>query len=718
MHPLRTLLSKDATLKGLFPPNEEQRRAIDELKTLVVEDHLLAVPDERAAIMAANAWSRGEPAAGLPYEGGVDTSKIAAGGVLGQAECKDGRLRILMYWSMPLTPAQSQWHPFEQEFFGALHFKREVVKHFGRIPIVIHTDHGTITRLEYLPLDRIEAKHYRWHAELTQGGTLSLYRPGCGALHKLPDALSRNPPLRDALNLSRIGDWTQIRATIRGVQQEIDDGLLTQEDPPVFDIKDLGELDSETLLPQGATVADLPALADSGIYASRAAAERKDKVKAIAEMISELGESPVGVRKQTILYLPPYAVPEIAEKWRASCRVAAQGWVGGKVRMLESAPPYEDDSPEPVAYWFRPYAKDKDARRKLLRKQLFAGLVSVLHACAKHRPAAIVGAEQGGILALMCSKPLVLEAALRARIVTSHEMVEIRKAWVGVVGVFGINPIVLAQRSKMEEVLEALPELIMPQPQGIMRVALFQPGSSRSLHKAFLEDLACQLGTVPMEFNGFEESNPLILAEFRRLLALPLPVSFEDDPTCLGTCAVCGKRGAFARCNDCGLLLHVSCFTNIGTSDGRYKCPACVKGISEDDDDGSLIRARFAKGVLTTPLRVGRELGLDPRPSCSLEERPNDVEAQEAGFADAREWIADSVGGHLIAPAVMEAQLRELAHRETQPEGGEQADNMQWWRHLQGVRPGASELIEALTDSGRCVSTKSSIEMLYGTGCG
>ena len=47
--------------------------------------------------------------------------------------------------------------------------RREIVKHFGRIPPVMHTDHGTDTRLVYLPLQRIEAKHYRWYAEVVQG---------------------------------------------------------------------------------------------------------------------------------------------------------------------------------------------------------------------------------------------------------------------------------------------------------------------------------------------------------------------------------------------------------------------------------------------------------------------------------------------------------------------------------------------------------------------
>ena len=48
--------------------------------------------------------------------------------------------------------------------------------------------------------------------------------------------------------------------------------------------------------------------------------------------------------------------------------------------------------------------------------------------------------------------------------------------------------------------------------------------------------------------------------------------------------------------------------------------------------------------------------------------------------AAARDWIAQSVGGHLIAPAVMEAQLRTLP--DIQAEGGDAPDNMQWWRFL------------------------------------
>ena len=88
------------------------------MKELVKESHLLAVSGEQSAIAAARAWMAGEPPTGCPYEAGADTSKIAIGGLLGQAETPGGKLSVLMYWNAPLSPAQSQWHPFEQEFGG------------------------------------------------------------------------------------------------------------------------------------------------------------------------------------------------------------------------------------------------------------------------------------------------------------------------------------------------------------------------------------------------------------------------------------------------------------------------------------------------------------------------------------------------------------------------------------------------------------------------
>ena len=53
--PLRVLLRAGA----VFPPNKEQQAVIQGLKDLLAENHVLAVPDEAAAIAAANAWMWG-----------------------------------------------------------------------------------------------------------------------------------------------------------------------------------------------------------------------------------------------------------------------------------------------------------------------------------------------------------------------------------------------------------------------------------------------------------------------------------------------------------------------------------------------------------------------------------------------------------------------------------------------------------------------------------
>ena len=81
-----------------------------------MRDNSLAVPDEQSALSAVQAWMNGGPPTGCPYEAGADTSKIAMDGLVGRAAEPGGKLRILMYWNGPLSPAQSQWHPFELDF--------------------------------------------------------------------------------------------------------------------------------------------------------------------------------------------------------------------------------------------------------------------------------------------------------------------------------------------------------------------------------------------------------------------------------------------------------------------------------------------------------------------------------------------------------------------------------------------------------------------------
>ena len=134
------------------------------------------------------------------------------------------------------------------------------------------------------------------------------------------------------------------------------------------------------------------------------------------------------------------------------------------------------------------------------------------------------------------------------------------------------------------------------------------------------------------------------LPELHRVLRLPRPIYFEDDPGSLGLCSVCGKRGTFFRCTSCGLLAHLSC---LGST---FECPRCSQKPLPDFvpwHHGGLRRTRFEKGTICPPT-VGLERGYDSRPACSLLERPTDAEAVAAGFKDAKEWYIYSAGGACI----------------------------------------------------------------------
>ena len=104
-----------------------------------------------------------------------------------------------MYYTAHLAAHQSHWHSSVQELWGLLGVVRQKCRELGRIPSVCHTDHANVARLETLELGRLEAQIFRWYAEITQGGTIVLHRPGASALHKGPDGLSRNPEGRDSL---------------------------------------------------------------------------------------------------------------------------------------------------------------------------------------------------------------------------------------------------------------------------------------------------------------------------------------------------------------------------------------------------------------------------------------------------------------------------------------------------------------------------------------
>ena len=243
--PLRPLLRPTA----VFPPNDKQVLAIEKLKELVLEHHRLCVPDEAAAIEAANAWLSGAPPAGRPYEIGADTSGYAIGGVCGQCDKNNGKLLALLYCTAHLAEHQQHWHSSEQELWGLLQVKREKNKQLGRIPNVTHTDHANLARLENLDLNRIDPKHYRWYQEIVEGGSLLLHRPGASALHKGPDGLSRNVEGRDQLILAKSNEWKNLRRRIKGICEAIEAGIAGDDEQEAMTIEKIEKENPEKLKP-------------------------------------------------------------------------------------------------------------------------------------------------------------------------------------------------------------------------------------------------------------------------------------------------------------------------------------------------------------------------------------------------------------------------------------------------------------------------------------
>ncbi len=95
---------------------------------------------------------------------------------------------------------------------------------------------------------------------------------------------------------------------------------------------------------------------------------------------------------------------------------------------------------------------------------------------AKYRAVMIIGSEQGGLISLLCARSQVLEVACRARILTAKEMRNAREAWCGVVSTIAINPVVLPQRSVMQEIQAAIPEVGFAQSKGQHRMLLINKG--------------------------------------------------------------------------------------------------------------------------------------------------------------------------------------------------------------------------------------------------
>ena len=91
----------------------------------------------------------------------------------------------------------------------------------------------------------------------------------------------------------------------------------------------------------------------------------------------------------------------------------------------------------------------------------------MLDAVAQHGPTVVVGLGQGGLIAALASMPLLIEQACRYRVVGMEEMARYRISWAKVLALIAINPEVMPQKSDIEHVKQAVPEILRTQPRGV-----------------------------------------------------------------------------------------------------------------------------------------------------------------------------------------------------------------------------------------------------------
>ena len=107
--------------------------------------------------------------------------------------------------------------------------------------------------------------------------------------------------------------------------------------------------------------------------------------------------------------------------------------------------------------------------------------MQVIHEVSRRRPRLLVGAHQGALLVLLCALPLVVEAALRARVSTEAELVAARNTWGAVEGFVGIEPFLQSQYLDMNLLGQALPEAFVAQRKLKPAVVVAPSGGHRKL---------------------------------------------------------------------------------------------------------------------------------------------------------------------------------------------------------------------------------------------
>ena len=161
--------------------------------------------------------------------------------------------------------------------------------------------------------------------------------------------------------------------------------------------------------------------------------------------------------------LPLYGAEQRQEQAQASLwRQLAAAFPQISFRFLGLGAPFSDDDGREYFFDGANWKKPGVGATKLLRGELLGGLAFALRNCAERKVHAVVGFEQGGLIAALMASPRLVEAALFRRAVPVAEAPELSATWHGLRVFLCLSPLYRVSGCTLKQVREALPELAYP----------------------------------------------------------------------------------------------------------------------------------------------------------------------------------------------------------------------------------------------------------------
>ena len=325
------------------------------------------------------------------------------------------KMNVLGHFSGGLTKSQGAWAVITLECNAQVRTRLMARALLGANPCICWTDHSNVVRLQ-TAID-LDPRHLRWIANLMSDGSVLMNLSGRSA--KLGDGLSRNP----------ITD--QFREQAKAIQ-----GFSVKE---FLEDCASGGMEPQTL--PSHCLPDTEVESYAAVYA--AAGERMDVQVLLME---DYGSSTRREMQQ-------------AQVWRDL--TAAYPWVNFKFDVCE--PSFRDDMHQ--GFWFDPEPQrtpNLEHRVRRLRRDCLTGIAKAIRELARVKPQLVLGIGQGGVMALLLSRPRICETALRNKVVQATEMkaTGMSEAWQGVQAILVGVPQIFKARTSLKMLTDAMPELL------------------------------------------------------------------------------------------------------------------------------------------------------------------------------------------------------------------------------------------------------------------